>query len=246
MEKIPNNPFPGPVLVEEDSQRPFLEHLEELRRRLLRCFLWIGLGVIFCWGQAERVLSFLLKPVGPVVYLSPVEPFVVRMKTAFLGGLLVVFPLIAWEVWSFLRPAVRPGVRWTLVPLIAASAGLFFAGNWFGWAVLLPTALFFLRGFANDLLVPMITVGHYVSFATWTVIGCGLIFQLPLGVLAATRAGWIRPAVLARQWRVATVAILIAAAVLTPTPDIFTQLLLAAPLAVLYVASVGLSGLVAR
>ena len=233
-------------MVEEDSQRPFLEHLEELRRHLLRCFLWIGLGVAVCWTQAGKILFFLLKPVGPVVYLSPVEPFVVQMKAAFFGGLLLVFPLIAWEIWGFLRPAVRPGTRWTLAPLIAASAGLFFTGSGFGWAVLLPAALFFLRGFASDLLIPMITVGHYIGFATWLVLGCGLIFQLPLGILAATRAGLIRPATLVRQWRLAAVAILIAAAVLTPTPDIFTQLLLAAPLAALYVVSILLSGWVAR
>lgn len=236
----------GPVLVRDEDPRPFMDHLEELRRRLLRCFLWTALGVAFSWGRAGLLLSFLLGPVGPVVYLSPAEPFVIHLQVAFFGGLLLAFPLVAWEIGGFLQPAFRPAARWILPVWMAASSGLFFVGAWFGWKGLLPAALFFLQGFGGDLLTPMITVGHYVSFAGWIVVGCGLIFQLPLGILAATRAGWVRPAALVRQWRLAAVAILMAAAALTPTPDVFTQLLLAVPLAILYGGSVLLSFLVMR
>lgn len=236
----------GPVLVPEDPQRPFIDHLEEMRRRLLRCFLWIGLGTVIGWRWAGSLLALLIRPVGQVVYLSPVEPFRVRLQAAFFSGFILGFPFLAWEVWSFLKPALRRAERWPLLLLMAASSGLFFAGAWFGWKGLLPAALTILRGFGGEGMTPMITVGHYLSFAAWIVVGCGLIFQLPLGVLAATRAGWLRPATLVRQWRVAAVAILVAAAVLTPTPDIFTQLLLAIPLAALYGISVGLSFLVAR
>ncbi len=235
----------GPVLVPDES-RPFAEHLEELRCRLLRCFLWVGLGAAVGWRWAGVVLARLIEPVGQVVYLSPVEPFVVRLKTAFFIGFLLSFPFLAWEVWGFVKPAFRRAPRWSLLGLIAASSGLFFAGAWFGWKGLLPAALALLRGFGGETLVPMITVGHYLSFAAWMVVGCGLIFQLPLAVLAATQAGWVRPATLARQWRLAAVGILVAAAALTPTPDVFTQLLLAAPLALLYVVSILVSFLVTR
>lgn len=246
MENLLTETASGPVLVAEDPDRPFIDHLEELRRRLLRCFLWVGLGAVISWNQADFILTLLIRPVGQVVYLSPVEPFLVRMKIAFLAGLVLGFPLIAWEGWSFLRPALRRAQQWPLLLLMAASSVLFFGGAWFGWKELLPTALTLLRGFGGEAMTPMITVGHYLSFAAWLVLGCGLIFQLPLGILAVTRAGWIRPAALVRQWRLAAVAILVAAAVLTPTPDIFTQLLLAVPLALLYGVSTVLSFWVAK
>ena len=236
----------GPVLVADES-RPFAEHLEELRRRLLRCFLWVGLGTVVGWQGAGVILDRLIRPVGQVVYLSPVEPFVVYLKTAFLSGFVLAFPLLALEIWGFIKPAVHrragPG---PLLLWMAVSSALFFAGAWFGWKGLLPAALAILRSFGGQGMTPMITVGHYLSFAGWIVVGCGLIFQLPLGVVAAARAGWVRPISLVRQWRLAAVAILVAAAALTPTPDVFTQLLLAAPLALLYLVSVALSFLVAK
>ena len=235
----------GPVLVADES-RPFLEHLEELRRRLLRCFLWVGIGTAVGWKSAPIILAELIRPIGQVVYLSPVEPFMVYLKTAFLAGFILGFPLLAWEVWGFLKPALRRTQRASLVLLIAVSTFLFLVGAWFGWSELLPTALAFLRSFGGGSMTPMITVGHYISFAVWIILGCGLIFQLPLGVLAATRAGWVGPVTLLRQWRLAVVAILITAAALTPTPDIATQLLMAAPLVLLYTISIALSFLVHR
>lgn len=235
----------GPVLVPDES-RPFTEHLEELRRRLLRCFLWVGLGTAIGWKWAGALLEFLIRPVGQVVYLSPAEPFAVYFKAAFISGFFLAFPLLAWELWGFLKPAFRRNHPGPLVLFVVVSTALFAAGAWFGWVGLLPAALALLQSFGGVSMTPMITVGHYVSFAAWIVLGCGLIFQLPLGVVVASRAGWVRPAALVRQWRLAAVFILAGAAVLTPTPDVFTQLLLAAPLALLYGVSIGLSFLVTR
>ena len=226
-----------------DDRQPFLVHLEELRRRLLRCFLWMGLGVAAAWRWAPQLLEILIRPVGPVVFLSPAEPFLVHLKVAFLGGLGVSFPLLAWEVWGFLRPALPHQGRWVVLALLPASAVLFFTGAWFGWALLLPAALKILLSFAGG-MTPMLTVGNTIGFAGWLIAGCGLIFQTPLIVFFLAVAGWVRPSTLLRQWRIAVVAILITAAVLTPTPDIFTQLLLAGPLAALYLASVLLAFLV--
>ena len=235
------------VVLSLDERRPFLDHLEELRRRCLRGFLWIGLGMIAAWHAAPRLLEILIRPVGQVVYLSPVEPFMVHLQVAFLGGLGLSFPLLAWEAWGFVRPAFSSSGRRSLVlPLILVSAGLFFSGAWFGWKLLLPAALKILRSFGEGLMTPMITVGSYISFAGWLIIGCGLIFQVPLAILFLAAAGLVRPATLLRQWRLAVVVILVVAAVITPTPDIFTQLLLAAPLGALYLLSVVLSFLVLK
>ena len=227
-----------------DERRPFLDHLEELRRRLLRCFLWVGMGMAAAWQAAPRILEVLIRPVGHVVFLSPTEPFLVHLKAAFLGGLVLSCPLLAWEVWGFFRPALPPRGRGMILALLPLSAGLFLAGAWFGWRWLLPSALKILLSFGGGVMQPMLTVGSYIGFASWLIIGCGLIFQMPLVVLFVAAAGWVRPATLLRHWRIAVVGILITAAVLTPTPDIFTQLLLAGPLAGLYVISVLLALLV--
>ena len=223
-----------------------MEHLEELRRRLLRSFLWIGLGTAVSWRFADRFLAAVVRPVGQVVYLSPVEPFMVHLKAAFFGGIVLSFPLLALEAWGFLRPAMRPAERWSVLLFIPSSVLLFLAGIVFGWKILLPSALKILLAFGTGFMVPMLTVEHYLSFAGWLVLGCGLIFQVPWVILLLTRLGFVRPKMLIRQWRIAVIAILIAAAVLTPTPDVFTQLLLAAPLAALYFLSAGLSFLLAR
>ena len=229
---------PGEILP-LDERRPFLVHLEELRRRLLRCFLWVGLGMLASWQAAPRILEALIRPVGQVVFLSPAEPFLVHLKIAFLGGLVLAFPLLAWEAWGFLRPALPAGRRWpALAVLLPVSAGLFFLGAWFGWRWLLPGSLRILLSFGGGLMTPMLTVGNYIGFASWLIAGCGLIFQVPLAVLLLAAAGLVQPAALLKQWRLALVVILVVAAALTPTPDIFTQLLLAAPLAGLYLGSI--------
>lgn len=173
--------------------------------------------------------------------MSPVEPFLVRLKAAFLGGIGLSFPFLAWEGWGFLRPALRPAEQGGMILLVPASMALFAGGVAFGWLMLLPSALKILSSFQSSAMVPMITVEHYFNFAGWMVLACGLIFQVPLVVLALVRMGGVRPENLLRQWRPAVVIILAAAAVLTPTPDLFNQLLLAAPLAILYGVSVGLS-----
>lgn len=215
--------------------------MEELRWRLLRCFLWAGVGMAVAWRVAPQILKILIRPAGQVVFLSPTEPFVVHLKAAFLGGILLGCPLLAWEVWGFFRPALPVRGRGWVLAFLPASAGLFLAGAWFGWKWLLPSALKILLSFSGDVMTPMLTVGNTVGFACWLIAGCGLIFQLPLAVFCLAAAGLVRPATLLRHWRLALVAILITAAVLTPTPDIFTQLLLAGPLAALYLVSVGLA-----
>ena len=236
----------GGAVLPGDERRPFLDHLEELRRRLLRCFLWVAVGTGLAWRLTPGILRELVLPVGQLVFLSPVEPFTVRLQIAFWGGLVFSFPLWAWEVWGFLRPALRSIERWSSLLFLLLSVALFFIGAGFGWRLLLPAALKILFAFGAGVMTPMLTVGSYVSFASWLILGCGLVFQVPLVILFLTRTGLVRPQTLLRQWRLAIVAILIVAAVLTPTPDVFTQLLLAAPLGILYLLSAGLALLFGR
>ncbi len=237
----------GPVLVEEEEGKlPFLVHLEELRWRLVRSILWTGLGMLVTFRFAREILAWFIRPVGTVVFLSPVEPFLAYLKVAFVGGIAVASPLIAWEMWGFFGPALFPRERRSIFLLVPVSVGLFFLGVWFCWRFLLPAGLKFLLSFASENLTPMLTVGSYVSFAGWLLIGCGLVFQTPIVVMALARLGIVSPRTLLRQWRIAVVVILVLAAVITPTPDVANQLLLAIPMGILYFLSVGLAFLVKK
>ena len=236
----------GPVLLPDGEKRPFLEHLEELRRRALRSFLWIAAATLLTFRFSGEILQWLIQPVGQVVFLSPAEPFLIHLKIAFLGGIGLALPLLAWEGWGFLSPALFPRQRRPVLFLVPVTVGLFALGVWFTWAVLLPAALKFFLSFRSENLTPMVAVGSYVSFVGWFLLAGGLAFQMPIVVMLLAKLRMICPATLLRQWRIALVGILVAAAVLTPTPDIATQLLLAVPMCILYLISIGLAALVAR
>lgn len=232
--------FLGPRLLEEE-RRPFTAHLEELRTRFLRSLLWVIAGAGISFFFSGRILSLFLRPVGKVVFLNPAEPFLVHLKVAFLAGTLLALPLLAWEAWGFFGPALFPRERRAILLLVPASCGLFFLGVWTSWKFLLPVGLNFLLSFASPELFPMITLESYVRFAGWLLVGCGLFFQMPIVILVLSRAGMVSPHFLLCQWRVALLAILLLAAFLTPTPDVMTQLLLAVPMTLLYLLSVGLA-----
>jgi sec-independent protein translocase protein TatC len=243
---IEQDAIAGPVLIQEEERKPLLQHLEDLRWCVLRSFLWVGLGSAVTFRYAKEILSWLIEPVGSVVFLSPVEPFLAYLKVSVIAGIALASPLVAWEFWRFLAPALFPKERRGIVVLVPLTIGLFFLGAWFAWKFLLPTGLKFLMSFSSDTMVPMITVGSYLSFAGWLLIGCGLFFQMPIGVVGLVRLGTVKPATLLKQWRLAVLAILILSAVLTPTPDIATQLLLAVPMFGLYLISVALAFVAAR
>ncbi|MCM8794660.1 MAG: twin-arginine translocase subunit TatC [Candidatus Omnitrophica bacterium] len=238
--------FRGPVPLEEGEKKPFLSHLEELRWRILRSCLWLVLGTAAALRFSGRILDWFIQPVGALVFLTPAEPFLVHLKVAFIAGTVLVSPLVLREVWGFFRPALFPQEKRGVLLLIPASTALFLAGCWFGWWWLLPVGLDFLLGFGTDRFVPMLTLNGYVGFAGWLLVGSGIFFQTPIVVLSLARMGIVRPVSLLRQWRIAVLGILVLAAVLTPTPDVATQLLLAVPMAFLYMLSIGLAFLVVR
>jgi sec-independent protein translocase protein TatC len=204
------------------------------------------MGVALSWGKVPVILSAFIHPVGEVVFLSPAEPFLIHLKVAILCGLMLASPMIAREAWSFVRPAAYPFESRLFLFFLPVSVLLFLVGAWFGWGVLLPAALGFLLQFGSQAMAPMISVGAYVDFAGWLIVGSALIFETPIVILFLAWRGIVTPRSLARQWKAAAVVTLIVAALLTPTPDVVTQLLLAAPMAGLYLLSIGLAYVVAK
>lgn len=221
------------------------EHLHELRSHLVRA----GLFWAACTGIAfyfrTSLLSAFAEPVGPLYFLDPAGAFFAYLKLAALAGLFTSVPYILFELGRFLTPAMEAPTRRALSWGLAASLALFYTGAGLGW-FLTKRAAVFLLGFASETLKPLVTADQYFGFASLLVLGTGLAFQMPVVVAVLTRAGLLSRDQLAYQWRLATLGSVLAAAFLTPSPDAFTQLLLALPLMGLYWLSVGVAGWIER
>lgn len=221
-----------------------LDHLEELRRRVLTSLAaWAVAAVaVYAW-LADPIIDLLTAPLEGrrLVFLGLAEAFWVRLKVALWGGLALAFPVIAWEAWRFVAPGLYRHERRAVAAGVFASTALFAAGAVLGHAALLPAAVGFFLSFEAPNLAYGAQIGPYLSLAAGLVLAAGLAFQVPIVVYALGRAGILtRPFV--RQWRPAiVVAIFALSAVLTPSGDAFTQCLLAVPTWILFEISVLLS-----
>jgi sec-independent protein translocase protein TatC len=222
----------------EDRPMTIVEHLEELRRRLLITVLVFVAATAVAFLFVETILELLIRPVGQVVFLAPTEAFFVRVKVAALGGVLLSLPVILYQVWRFVSVGLTPHERRSTITLLPASLLLFLGGGAFAFFAILPVGVRFLLGYQTDALVPMISIGAYTSFATAFVLAFGLVFQLPVVVLFLARLGIVTPASLARGRRYALLGIAVLSAVLTPGGDVISMGMMALPTYLLYEVSI--------
>lgn len=220
---------------------PFLDHLEELRRRLIKAVLAVVVmsGVAFYF--ADTLVRVMIHPLGPDIKLHITEvtgSFYAYFKIALIFGVVGALPIVFYQLWGFIAPGLYRKEKSMILPLILISTLLFAIGAGFCYFWVLPFALKFLIGFSGDLFSPIITVGSYISFAGMLLLAFGFGFQLPVVAYLLGKAGLIASRTLAKGRRYAIVIILIVAAILTPTPDVFTQCLLAVPLYFLYEVSI--------
>jgi sec-independent protein translocase protein TatC len=218
---------PEPVRL--DPARPVTDHLEELRWRIIFSLLVFAGATVVSWMFVDRALLWLARPVGSFIFTTPAEAFLVRLKLAASIGVIIAFPFLLYQVWSFVEVALEMRERTLIKSVLPASCGLFYLGGAIALFGVVPLAAHFLLAFGGPALRPMITLDAYLSFVTWMIIGFGLFFQLPLAIVALSRAGIVNPWKLTLYRKHAVVFILIAAAVLTPGPDIISQLILATP-----------------
>ncbi len=221
-----------------------IEHLEELRVRLLVSLGAFAVATAASFLLVERILGLLLRPVGRVVFLAPTEAFFVRLKVAALAGVFLSLPVILVQIWRFVSVGLTPTERRYTLSLLPAALVLFVAGGAFAFLVILPIGVRFLLSYQTENLVPMISVQAYTSFATAFVLAFGLLFQMPVVILFLARLGLVTPASLAAGRKYALLAIVIASAVLTPGGDVVSQMLMAAPTYLLYEASIWIARLV--
>lgn len=225
----------------------FLKHLDELRKRIIISLVALAIGAIAAFGFASSILKFLKKPLDQTVerfaFFSPQEALLVYVQIAVWAGFLIAMPVIIYQFWLFVSPAIKKNLKRYAFGFIISSLIAFLAGCAFAFFILIPAALKFLMSFAKEDLVPVISVSRYISFVTALLLGCGIVFEMPVVSFILTKAGAITPKFLKRRFKYAVVAIFIIAAIITPTPDVFNMVILAIPMLFLYQVSIWVSAL---
>lgn len=229
------------------AEMPFLDHLEELRRRLIWCLAAVGVASAagFVLVTQFDVIGILARPIRALLpaeellFTSPTTPVVVTFKLSFLAGLVLALPVVAHQAWAFLAPALLEEERRYVVPAIWLGIVLFLAGIAMAYFVVLPVGLRFLLSFQAGSLEPIITVDEYLRFAARLMVAFGLIFEIPVVLLVLGLAGVVTPDSLRSYRRHAVVAVAVLAAVLTPA-DVGTMLMMMAPMVLLYELSIWL------
>lgn len=233
---------------------PFLDHLEELRWRLIWSLLalLVGVAIGFTLVLRFKLLDVLQAPIAPhlkgrdLVYTHPGDPFSIVLSTSFIVGTIIALPVIIYQIWGFLSPALYRHEKRVVVPLLIGAVALFAGGAAMAYFVILPVTLRFLLTFQAGSLTPMITAADYFGFATTMALALGALFELPILIVGLTALGFVRPWMLARWRKHAFVLCFIVAAVISPGDFIGTTVLMAAPLYILYEVSIVLSALVHR
>jgi sec-independent protein translocase protein TatC len=216
----------------------FWDHLEELRWRLIKSMSAVLVLSIVAYIFADQLINAVTYPVDEVFFMGPTEAFAVRIKISLFAGFIVAVPVILYQIWQFVVPGLYSHEVRMAAPVVIFSSLFFLAGGAFCWFFVLPVGLQFLMGFGTEKLKPMIAVGNYVSFVGWMTISFGIVFQLPIVSFFLGRLGIMSSKSMRKGRRYAIVGILIVAAAVTPSPDVFSQLMLAGPLYLLYEASV--------
>lgn len=221
-----------------NDKMSFMEHLGELRTRIVRSLIGVLVGLVIAFPLSQRIVDYLSRPVqatgNTLVFLAVTEAFWVQMKVALIAGLFLASPVILWQVWSFVAPGLYQNEKKYAAPFVIIGSLMFIAGGAFSLFVVTPYAINFLLSFARPGLQPMISIGSYIDFLLKFTVAFGLVFELPLALTLAARMGVVTPKTLARNRKYAVLGAFIAAAALTPTPDAFNQMLMAGPLIVLY------------
>lgn len=220
----------------DEKAMPFLGHLEELRKRIIWSLVAIGVGFILAFNFSEKIINFLAQPIAPIklAFLTPTEAFWVNMKVGFFLGLGLAMPVVLYQIWAFISPGLLPHERKYALPFVLFSTLFFAIGVLFCHAVVLPFALKFLLTYKTENLQAVISLNSYMDFVLKFMLGFGLVFELPLVITLLAKLGIVTPQFLSKNRKYAVLINFVLAAVLTPTPDIFNQLLMALPLCLLY------------
>jgi sec-independent protein translocase protein TatC len=238
----------------DETRLPLIEHLAELRRRISWILLaWLA-GAVVSWQFHTEIFGALLRPAivalapdgGTLQAIAPTEIFFTYLKCALLAGFVGTLPIFFWQVWAFVSPGLYASEKRLVLPFVLASTLLFLAGAAFGYFVVFPVMFQFFTGFEAEYVRSAWTMREVFAFTTRMFLAFGVAFELPIVVLFLSLAGILSAGQLLRGTPYAVLAIFVAAAILTPSPDWVSQVLLGVPMVILYLIGVGVAWLFGR
>ena len=242
----------SPSAADELQRMSLIEHLEELRKRIVRALVALTLTFLGCWFFAVPIAEFLARPVYKILpegtklaFLGLTDPFILYVKVSALAALFLSSPYVMYQVWCFIAPGLYLKERKYAAPFVIFATLFFVGGGAFAYFVAFPFAIDFLLGM-GEAFDPVITVDRYFRFLLYVILGLGLMFELPIVIFALAQMGVVTPAFLMKHFRWAVLLIFIMAAFVTPTPDVVNLCLLALPTIALYLLGVGAAALVQK
>jgi sec-independent protein translocase protein TatC len=225
------------ILSDRDKELSLMQHLGELRSRLMVASFAVLIATAAAFFFAKDIILALEAPAHlgkPLQIISPTEGFTTYMRVALFSGIALAMPVILYEIYAYVDPALRPNERRFLLTLGPFVLALFIGGMAFCYFLLLPNAINFLFTFGSDVFEAAPRASEYVSFVTTFILGVGLVFEMPIIIFALTRIGLVSRSWLAKQRRYVVLFVFIAGAIITPTPDPFNQTLVAVPMYLLF------------
>jgi sec-independent protein translocase protein TatC len=230
--------------MDVDDKLPFTSHLEELRKRLIVCFVAVGIGFVASYGFKETLFGILVRPLRNVmgtgetlIYTGLPEAFFTYLKVSLLSGVMLAAPVLIYQFWMFVSPGLYRKERRILIPIVFLSSLFFVGGSLFGYFIVFPWGFKFFLGFATEYIRPLPSMKEYLGFSAKLLLAFGLVFELPLVITFLARLGLVSVPFLKKNRKYALLLFFAGAAMLTP-PDVVTQVMMALPLMLLYEISI--------
>lgn len=247
---VPAPPPPRPIDDDEEEsdvggKMSFLEHLDELRQRLIKALLAVLVGFLIAIAFIDPIFDFVMAPLqailpagGKLIYTEPTEAFMLYMKMAALVGLMIALPVVLWQVWAFIAPGLYAHEKRFAIPFVMMSTMFFIGGALFSHYVVFPAMWRFFASFSTDTVEFAPRIEPVFSLYVRMALGMGAVFEMPTLVMFLARVGLVTPMFLVRHTKYAILIIFVVAAIVTPSPDVVSQFLLALPMFVLYAFSI--------
>ncbi|MBI3752844.1 MAG: twin-arginine translocase subunit TatC [Deltaproteobacteria bacterium] len=223
--------------MQQDSKMSFTSHLAELRKRLIICVVAVAAGFGISYNYSDELFKILARPLPPGTtfsFIRLIEPFLTYLKVSLVSGIFLASPVLIYQLWAFIAPGLHENERKWVWPVVFFSTVLFIGGVAFGYLLVIPFGYTYFLSFSSGTIRPMLSMDEYFSFTTKFLLAFGLVFEMPIFILFLSLFGVVDARMLSAYRKYAILAIFIIAAIITPTPDAFSQLLMAAPMLVLY------------
>ncbi len=218
----------------EEGNMSLIAHLEELRKRIIRSLYAIAAGSTVVYFFLDDIMHYLTVPAGKLYYMQPSEAFFTYLKIDLFVGFLLALPVVFYHVWRFFLPALTMSERKVIGLVVPSSVLLFFGGLAFSFFFVLPAGVKFFLGFGNAELQPLLSVDKYLDFVISFVLPFGVIFELPLVIVILAKLGFVTSKFLQGKQRIVIFMTFVIGAVISPTPDVFSQSMIAVPMILLY------------